>query len=101
MSYSTSSDQQWEPIIWTKQKPVIKPTPPKPKEEDEQKPKLGLKCAQQIIQTRVNKKWTQQQLAQALKLDLAVLKKYEKGDIIPNRSILNSMNKVLAIKIDY
>jgi len=53
----------------------------------------------QIQQSRVAKKLTQQQLATACNLQVAIVKSYENGTAVPNQQQINAMSKVLGVTL--
>lgn len=60
---------------------------------------LGIEAGKQIQQARIKMNLTQQSLGSKINVQASVIKNYETGNIVPNRDILNKLNKVLGIKI--
>jgi ribosome-binding protein aMBF1 (putative translation factor) len=57
---------------------------------------LTLSTSKRIAQKRCEMKLTQKDLAMKLSLPESIIKSYEKGDVIPNPSVLNKIEKVLG-----
>lgn len=53
-----------------------------------------------IMQIRLSKNMTQRQLADAIGVEHSVISKYEKGQILPPANKLQSIAKILGVKID-
>lgn len=101
-------DQQWEPVVLRKDK---KPETVKHVEGFKKKtildsnepeaPKIiSLSAAKQIQQARSAMKLTQEQLAQKICVKKNTIQDYESGKVVPERAILNRLNRVLNIKIN-
>lgn len=68
--------------------------------EDPDAPKvIPLSTAKQIQQARCAKGMTQQQLAQQLAVNQNVIRDYEAGKAIPERNLLNKINRILGVRI--
>jgi len=68
--------------------------------DDPDAPKtMGLSAGKQIQSGRCAKKLSQKELAQKINVKPQVISDYESGKAIPNRAILNKLNRVLDIKI--
>lgn len=120
--------QDWEPIIFRKTVKQIKTdsTPAEIKkknlvvtskkhvqstnpsvnlkkiENDDEEYKIPLvpkETAKKIVQGRVDKKWTQQQLANMLSLPIATIKSIEGGEEILNKQQLQKIANILGIKL--
>lgn len=65
------------------------------------KNKLGIDEGKKIQQARMSKGWTQQDLALKLNVRPNIVQQYETGNTVPDRFILNKINRVLGIKINY
>lgn len=52
-----------------------------------------------IQQSRIAKKMTQAQLAQAINEKLQIVQDYESGRAIPNGQILNKLSRVLGVSL--
>ena len=63
-------------------------------------PKISLSNRLLIEKGRANKKFTQQQVAKLLNVDINLYKKYENGQISPDYNILLKIEKVLNIKLN-
>lgn len=60
---------------------------------------LGIEAGKQIQQARLNLNLSQSVLATKINVLASVIKSYENGTAVPNREILNKLNKTLNIKI--
>lgn len=109
--------QDWKPVILKKPRSQL----PKPKkngkvqprrpdsdgvnkrklEQDEtyRPPSITPTIARQIQTTRVEKTWSQKELAQRANLDLSVVKEYEQGRGLYNRPNLDKIGRALGIII--
>jgi ribosome-binding protein aMBF1 (putative translation factor) len=101
-----SLDQQWEPVILRKALPRVNTSANPPKAltaldapEVEAPKLLGLEAAKQIQTARCSRKLTQAQLAQLVNEKANLIKDYETGKVVANRSVLNKLNRCLGIKI--
>ncbi|KAJ0964899.1 hypothetical protein J5N97_026037 [Dioscorea zingiberensis] len=52
-----------------------------------------------IMQARMNKKYTQGQLAQLINEKPQVIQEYESGKAIPNQQLINKLERVLGVKL--
>jgi putative transcription factor len=52
-----------------------------------------------LQRARSAKKWSQQELANALNQPLTVIKQYESGKAKPNGMLIHKMNTVLGVKL--
>ncbi|XP_077251119.1 multiprotein-bridging factor 1b-like [Tasmannia lanceolata] len=52
-----------------------------------------------IMQARMNKKFTQAQLAQMINEKPQVIQEYESGKAIPNQQIIGKLERVLGVKL--
>lgn len=101
------NNQDWKPLTISKDKPRTQVTyqvSENKKLEDAEIPikrKLGMEEGKKIQQARVAKGWTQQDLALRLSIRPNIVQEYETGNVIPERNLLNKMNRVLGIKIVY
>ena len=57
--------------------------------------------ADRIRQLRINKKWTQLQLAQMAKMERKSVIRYENGENIPNGKALISLARIFGVSVDY
>ncbi|EME31547.1 Multiprotein-bridging factor 1c [Galdieria sulphuraria] len=62
-------------------------------------PKVSLSLAKQIQQARNAKKMTQSDLAKAVNEKASVINQYERGEAIPEVSVLAKLEKVLGVKL--
>lgn len=98
--------QDWEPVILKKsvKKTYTQHQPGHKRKnnlnsDDPDAPKtLGLSAGKQIQQARLNRKLTQKQLAQQINVKLVIIQGYETGQQIPDRNVLNKLNRILKIK---
>ena len=68
--------------------------------EDPDAPKvIPLSTAKQIQNARCAKGMTQQQLAQQLAVNQNIIRDYEAGKAIPERNLLNKINRILGVRI--
>ena len=65
--------------------------------EDTKHQKIDPKFCRLIQSARVQRKMSQKELANKLNMDLNTISQYERGGIIPNRTILNKLSKELNI----
>jgi len=96
--------QDWKTVVLRKPK-----TPPKnsggggpkpPVEGDEFKiPKVGHSLKIAIMQARTARKMSQKDLAQALKVPVDLVNKYESGKVVPNNAFIVKIEKVLGTKL--
>lgn len=61
--------------------------------------KLGMNAGKQIQQARCTKGLSQKQLAQMVNVKAQVITDYESGKAMPDRAILNKLNRALGIVI--
>ncbi|XP_039142739.1 multiprotein-bridging factor 1b-like [Dioscorea cayenensis subsp. rotundata] len=52
-----------------------------------------------IMQARMDKKYTQAQLAQLINEKPQVIQEYESGKAIPNQQLINKLERVLGVKL--
>lgn len=99
--------QDWTPVVLRKSKPRIEINrPPQNKalknleslDPNAQK-LLGLEAAKQIQQARCAMHLSQEELANKLCVKKKVIQEYETGKVVPNRKILNDINRVLKITV--
>lgn len=101
-------EQQWEPLVFRKpQANEQKHHAPAHKKfkkldsDDVEAPKpISLSSAKQIQQARCSKNLTREQLAQRLNVKEAVIRDYENGKAVPERSVVNKINRILGVKIE-
>ena len=101
-------DQQWESIVLRKdkkQEPVKHVEGFKKKtvlysDEPEAPKVISLSAAKQIQNARAAQKMTQEQLAQKICVKKNIIQDYESGKVVPDRTILNRLNRALNIKIE-
>ena len=62
-------------------------------------PKVSHDLKMQIQQARVAKKMTQQELATACNLQVAIIKSYENGTALPNSQQLTTISKILGVNL--
>lgn len=97
--------QDWEPVVFYK-KPVIKVNnnnkKVKKEEEDiiEKKAVISVNNSKIIQQARMNKKMTQQQLAQKINKDQKTIQLYESGKIAPDYGVMCKIEKALGVKLN-
>lgn len=60
---------------------------------------ISLDLSRTIQQARMNKKWTQKELANKINEQQKVIADYESGHAIPNNHILGKLEKVLSVKL--
>jgi ribosome-binding protein aMBF1 (putative translation factor) len=104
-------NQDWKTVVLRKKSPSqsnriqVDPTLKKIinlESEDPTAPKkLGKDCAQQIQKARCTLKLKQEDLAKKINVKANIIKEYETGNVVPDRGILNKLNRALNIKIDY
>jgi putative transcription factor len=106
------SFQDWTPIVLKKTNPVValhtKQVDPEAKKawqlehEDRNTKRFGQENGKTMQKARCELKLTQEQLAQKLNVQTAVVKSYENGTAIPEQNLLNRINRVLhtLIKIE-
>jgi len=113
--------QDWTPVVLRKNTPVIKEKIPvanvnpvnankqvqnsvnvrKLEEDEDYKiPSVTREMGIQIQQARMSKKLTQVQLAQKCNIPDAIIKEYERGQGIYNRTYLDPICRILGIKIN-
>jgi len=103
-------EQQWEPVVLRKKQAVAPPPPSHTpgfkklsalEKEDVEAPKtIKHSAAQQIQQARCKASLTQEQLAQKIGVKVAVLRELENGKAIPDRAVINRLNRALQTKIE-
>jgi putative transcription factor len=101
--------QDWKPVVLRKNEKPSKNDVPniernkkftKLDSNDPDAPKtIRMSASNQIQKMRCTKKMSQKQLAQAINERPQVISDYESGKAIPNRSVLNKINKVLGIRV--
>ena len=100
--------QDWKPVVLRKmtehKRAVQRPTGNKKVKnldsDDPDAPKtLGMSAGKQIQQGRCAKKLSQKQLAQQINVRPQVIADYESGKAVPDRAVLNKLNRVLGIII--
>jgi len=99
--------QDWEPLVLRKEKPTqsvqhkegFKKVQKLVSDEAEPPKTLGLTAGKQIFQARNALKLSQENLAQRINVKATTIRDYESGAVVPNRQVLNLLNKVLKIKI--
>jgi|SRR3990172_707860 len=99
--------QDWTPIVLKKdEKKIIQPHPPGHKQyknldsNDPDAPKpVGLSIGKQIQQARLNKKMTQDELAQKINVKPNIIRDYENGKAIPDKKVIQKISQILGIKI--
>ena len=62
---------------------------------------LGGEEGKKIQQARAAKGWTQKDLAMRVGVQANVIRDYETGNVVPDREILNKLNRALGIKIEF
>jgi len=103
-------EQDWKPVVLKKKLDVKTEHRSQFEEKHKEKTKLEsddpeppktltLKTGQQIQQARCKLGLTQVQLAGKIAVDQATIRDYESGTAIPERSVLNKLNRILKIKI--
>ena len=107
-----NKNQDWEPVILNKNKPTGEKNIVEKKEKEQNVIKtddlgnaIGLKkitkeMSKCIIEARISKKITQDQLAQLCCLDKKIINDIEKGDYVYNANNINKISRVLGIKIE-
>lgn len=98
-------EQQWDQVGWSKKKeekkqPQVQKTVEYSDETGAPK-KLGIVAGKQIQQARAKNRWSQYDLATRLGVKENVVKDYETGNVVPNRNVLNKLNRILEIRIVY
>ena len=103
-------NQDWTPIVFNKnnknnkenQKSKINNTLSLDEKEDiiEIAPKISLSNSLLIQKSRLNKKYTQSEVAKLLNIDVNIYKKYESGKITPNYNYLVKLEKILNVKLN-
>ena len=63
-------------------------------------PKISLSNSLLIQKSRLNKKYTQSEVAKLLNIDVNIYKKYESGKITPNYNYLVKLEKILNVKLN-
>jgi len=99
--------QDWKPVVLRKtEKKSFTPHKAGHKKirnldsDDPDAPKtLSLSAGKQIQRARSSQHMTQKQLAQKINERLTTIVNYENGKAIPNRAVLNKINRALGIKI--
>jgi len=100
-------EQDWKPLVLKKSQPKTQVQHcagnkefHKLDSEEAEAPKiLGLDAAKLIQTSRCALNLTQVQLAQKINEKANLVKDYETGKVVPNRAVLNKINRVLGIKI--
>jgi len=95
--------QDWEPVVFhkkTNNNEITKEV--KKNEEDfiEKKAVISVNNSKLIQQARMNKKMTQQQLAQKINKDQKTIQLYESGKTAPEYNVMCKIEKVLGIKLN-
>tara|TARA_Y100000591_G_scaffold198061_1_gene171322 strand:- start:726 stop:1046 length:321 start_codon:yes stop_codon:yes gene_type:complete len=95
--------QDWEPVVFhkkTNNNEIKKEV--KKYEEDfiEKKAVISVNNSKLIQQARMNKKMTQQQLAQKINKDQKTIQLYESGKTVPDYGVMCKIEKVLGIKLN-
>lgn len=62
---------------------------------------LGGEEGKKIQQARAGKGWTQRDLAMRVGVQTNVIREYETGNVVPDREVLNKLNRILNIKIEF
>ncbi|OSX69061.1 hypothetical protein BU14_1910s0001 [Porphyra umbilicalis] len=60
---------------------------------------VSMSLSKSIQKARVDKKWSQAQLAQAINEKPAVINQYEAGKALPNSQIISKMERALGTKL--
>lgn len=103
-------DQDWTPLVLRKtEQKGTKPNLPQNNKanknlqsDDPDAPKvLGMSVGKQIQQARVKKGLSQADLAKQLNVRANVIKDYESGSAVPDRAVLNRINTLLGIKLNF
>lgn len=114
--------QDWTPLVLRKNTPTVKEKKPvanvnpthqqnkqvgnsvnvrKLEEDEDYKiPSITREMGVQIQQARVAKKMTQAQLAQKCNIPEAIVKEYEQGKGVYNRTYLDPICRILGVKIN-
>lgn len=102
--------QDWEPVVWSKKKPLAKDTPKyqnpagtsqfKKLDSDDPPPpqSINMNIAKQIQQARMAKNLNQKQLAVLINVQSCVINAYESGKENPPKPILQKISKALGVK---
>jgi len=86
-----NSDQDWEPINWTKKNTD--------KEQETVQHTQPIPFSRQLITARQKAQITLHKLAQILGIKVKELEKYENGTDIPKNNVLARINKILGSKL--
>lgn len=62
-------------------------------------PTVSLSLSKSIQKARIEKKWSQAQLAQAINEKPAVINQYESGKALPNNQIISKIERALGTKV--
>lgn len=60
---------------------------------------VSLSLSKSIQKARIDKKWSQAQLAQAINEKPAVINQYESGKALPNNQIISKIERALGTKV--
>lgn len=60
---------------------------------------VSLSLSKSIQKARIDKKWSQAQLAQAINEKPAVINQYESGKALPNNQIISKIERALGAKV--